>query len=69
MKKSTRFHKMALKVKKEIGYDAFDIGAVLQTRMANDGFSSSKDELDKLANSARMVELYVLELTCNQGNA
>ena len=48
---------------------AFDIGAVLQTRMANDGFSSSKDELDKLANSARMVELYVLELTCNQGNA
>jgi len=41
-------NKVSKKVKKQIGYDASDIGEFLQTKMVNDDFSSSRDELDNL---------------------
>lgn len=43
-----RLNKSSQLLKKKIGYDANDIGAFLQTRMVNDDFSSSKEEIDRL---------------------
>ena len=44
----SRLEKTSRSLKKEIGYDASDIGAFLQTRMTNEDFSSSQSELEKL---------------------
>lgn len=41
-------NKKAQSVTKKIGYDASDLSAILQTRMVNDDFSTSENELDRL---------------------
>lgn len=43
-----KLNRQARSIKQEIGYDASDIGAVLQTKMVNEDFSSAKCELEKL---------------------
>ena len=44
----TCLNKKSRDLQKEIGYDANDLGAYLSTRIANDDYSSSADERDKL---------------------
>ena len=43
-----RLESVAREAKKKIGYDAADIGAYLKTRVINDDFASSADEVAKL---------------------
>ena len=48
---------------KKIGYDAADIGAFLKTKMVNDDFVSSKDELRVLHSKLDKLKLHHARLT------
>ena len=48
---------------KKIGYDAADIGAFLKTKMVNDDFASSKDELRVLHTKLDKLKLHHARLT------
>jgi chromosome segregation ATPase len=44
----SRLESTAKETKKKIGFDSADIGAYLKTRVINDDFGASKDEIDRL---------------------
>lgn len=58
-----QLNKHGVKLKKQIGYDASDIGAFLQTKMVNDDFSSSQNELEKLHSKLNSLVLEHSKLT------
>ena len=57
----SRLEGVAKETKKKIGYDAADIGAYLKTRVINNDFISSEDEVSRL--QERLYELTTLHAT------